>query len=263
MNLLKSTSLVSAMLLLALLPGKAQVTLEQVYNYSLTSTKINQTDYKYFLMDVAKSECRIYNPDHTLYKTISIKLTSNYYLYDIKFVTENLFNNDSKTELWYSAYEWVSTGTDTGYYRYLSGIIDENGNEIASVTGGAAAYIISAGDKLYKLAVYAYDNSSWPGSVKTYLYNIPGQSTASFHVSAILSDPYPNPASGYINLPVSGDSGESTLQVFSIRGQLITEKKISGGSAYRLDTGPLAPGIYSYRFIRQGISSGTNQFIVR
>jgi hypothetical protein len=245
------------------LPAEAQISLEQVYNNSLTSTKINQTEYKYYLMDVTKSECRIYNMDHSLWKTISVKLPLNYYLYDIKFVTQNLFNSDNAVEFWYSAYEWVSTGTATGYYRYISKIIDENGTEVASVTGGAVAYIIQTGDKIYKLAVYAYDNSISPGTVKTYIYSIPGQSTAAFHVVAITADPYPNPASGYINLPVSGNFTEGTLQVFSINGQLITEKKLSGVSSYRLMTSGWTPGIYTYRMTKNGITSQPNPFVVK
>ena len=259
----KTGTLLVVILQLSVYSGEAQVTLEHMYDNSLTSTKINTADYKYFLMDVTKSECRIYDLDHILWKTIRIKLPSNYYLYDMKFVTQNLFNSDDLIELWYSAYEWVSTGTDTGYYRYISKIMDENGTDLVSVTGGAAAFIIPTGEKIYKLAIYAYDNSVWPGSVKTYIYSIPGQSTASFHVSAMLDDPYPNPASGYINLPVDGDYHKGTLQVFSVKGQMITEKKITGGSAFRLETTGMAPGIYYYRFFRQGIPSKSNQFIVK
>jgi hypothetical protein len=73
-------------------------------------------------MDVGNSECRIYDLNHTLWKTISIPLPSNYYLYDVKFVTQNLFNSDTFIEVWYSAYEFLNN-VETG--NYISGIVNE------------------------------------------------------------------------------------------------------------------------------------------
>ncbi len=134
------------------LSAQAQLTLEHVYDHSLTSTKINATEYRYYLMDVANSQCRIYGTDHSLLKTITISLPADYYLQDIKFVTGNLFNNDASLELWYSAYNWVPVG-DSGYYRYVSKVISEQGAVLADIPNGAVAYVIPAGDEVYKLVI--------------------------------------------------------------------------------------------------------------
>jgi hypothetical protein len=256
---------VSLMLLFTswVLLSKAQLTQDKVYNYSLASTKINPTDYKYFLMDVANSQCRIYNLDHTLWKTIPISLPANYYLFDIKFVTQYLFNPDASVELWYSASEWVSTGTSTGYYRYISKVVNESGTVLAAVTGGVYAYIIPAGTDLYKLAVYAYDNSVTPIKVETYLFSLPDSSTAAEYVSYLPEDPYPNPASDYINLPVDNARGSGLLEVFSVSGQKMAEANVHGGPIYRLNTRGWSPGLYSYRMIKQGISPEVKKFVVR
>jgi hypothetical protein len=240
---------------------QAQLTLEKAYDYSLTSTRINQTDYKYFLMDVPKSECRVYNTDHTLWKTIPISLPSGYYLYDIKFVSQTLFNSDALVELWYSGYEWVSTGTSTGYYRYVSRIINENGTALASVTGGAYAYVISAGTDIYKLIIYAYDNSVSPSTIKTYLYSLPNPSMAILFLSSAPEDPWPNPASGSINLPLNGENG--TIQVFSVSGQKMMESEVRGNPVFQLNTGGWSPGIYTYRLIRNGQPMFSKQFVIR
>jgi Secretion system C-terminal sorting domain len=249
--------------LILALSAKAQLTLDKTYDYSLTSIKINQTDYKYFLMDVAKSECRIYNLDHSLWKNISITLTANYYLYDIKFVSRYLFNSDELVELWYSAYEYVSTGTSTGYYIYISKVINENGTVLASVTGGAYAYVIPAGTDVYKFLVYAYDNSVTPYIIKTYLYSLPNSSSAVDYLSELKGDPFPNPASDFINLPLGSESSSGILQVFGLTGQKIFEQNIRGESAFHLNTRNWSSGIYTYRLLKNGKPSEAKEFIVR
>jgi hypothetical protein len=254
--------LLSVTFLLATLFCHAQLIQDKVYNYSLSSTKINQTEYKYFLMDVVASQCRIYNPDHTLWKTISISLPANYYLFDVKFVTQYLFNSDASVELWYSSYEWVSTGTSTGYYRYMSKVISESGTVLATITGGAYAYVIQAGTDAYKLAVYAYDNSGTISTVQTYIFSLPNSSAAAEFVSAHLEDPYPNPASEFINLPVNGGKN-GLLQVFTQSGQKISESNVQSGPVFRLNTGSWSPGVYSYRIVSHGIPSEAKQFIIR
>jgi hypothetical protein len=212
-------------------------------------------------MDVVRSECRIYNLDHTLFKTISIPLPADYYLNDIKFVTQNLFNSDNNIELWYSAYNWVPVGNE-GYYRYISRVIDETGKELASIPNGVYAYIIRSGEEQYKMSVYAYDNSFWPGSVKTHIFSIPGTQTAVHHAVARLSDPYPNPSIGEVNLPLPAGDNWVNLQIFSISGQLIMDTKLTGQSVFRLDTFGWTPGTYTYRFAGSNVVSENKKFIV-
>lgn len=234
---------------------------EKVYDYSLTSTKISGSEYKYYLMDVGNSQCRIYNPDHSLWKTVNIALPADYYLYDIKFVTRDLFNNDDLVELWYSAYSWVASGTD-GYYRYISKVINENGTVIASIDNGLYAHIIRTGEDSYRFAVYAHDNSFWPGSVKTYIFPIAGTSSASWHAVAKLSDPYPNPADGQVHLPLFSENNDTKVQVFSPSGHLILEESAVGQSALRVNTRGWAPGIYTYRVVTSDGLSGSHKFTV-
>lgn len=61
-----------------------QMTPEKVYDYSLTSTRISGSEYKYYLMDVGNSQCRIYNriircgkPSTLLFRQIITCMTSN------------------------------------------------------------------------------------------------------------------------------------------------------------------------------------------
>ncbi len=259
---MKNRWILTMVLALAFTQLNAQFVLEKTYDHSLTVTRINETDYKYFLMDVAKSECRIYHLDHTLWKTIPISLPKDYYLYDIKFVTENLFDVDRSIELWYSAYKWVGTATD-GYYQYSSKVINESGKTLANIDGGVYAYIIKTGENIYKMAIYAYDNSFYPGSIKTYIYSLPGSGTAAVQSKSALLDPYPNPAESVINLPMLPGSEQGTLQVFSVSGQLKTEQPLGNEALFRLNTQGWQPGIYSYRIITPNGTSEAKKFMVK
>ncbi len=211
----------------------AQVTLEKSYDHSLSVTRINETDYKYYLMDVGLSQCRVYNLDHTLEKTISIVLPPNYYLFDIKFVTQNLFNTDNSLELWYSAYEY--TTLETG--RYTSGIVTENGTVLASPSREGFTHTSIKPERMFSnWLVYAYDYSVTPGTVKTHIYSLPTSPTAAAHVTSALADPYPNPSSGTITLPLLSEMGDALLRVTSVTGQTMLEKMISREPLYRLNT---------------------------
>ncbi|HPT32081.1 MAG TPA: T9SS type A sorting domain-containing protein [Prolixibacteraceae bacterium] len=260
---MRNITLMAVLGMLMAMTVNGQLNLEKVVDYSLTSTKINQTEYKFYLMDVVAGQCRIYNTDHSLWKTIPISLPSGYYLYDVKFVSQNLFNTDGLIEFWYSAYEWVSTGTSSGYYRYISKVINENGSVLATITGGAYAYVIQTGTDQFKLVVYAYDNSVTPYTVKTYLYGLPNPSTALNFLSFLPEDPYPNPADGFINLPLDGAKAGALLQVFSTSGQFMAEYKTNGEPYYRLNTGSWAPGIYAYRLVTNGRQTQAKQFVIQ
>jgi len=228
--------------LVAFFSASGQLNLEKVYDYSLTSTKINQTDYKYYLMDVPGSQCRIYNTDHSLWKTIPVSLPVNYYLSDIKFVSQNLFNNDPLVELWYSAYEWVSSGTSNGYYRYISKVISETGTVLASITGGAYAYIEEAGPETYKLVVYAFDNSVTPYKVKTYLFALPNPSSAVNFLSSLPGEPFPNPAGEILH--VESDEIIKRIIIFGLTGDQILDKTDCGDYIAPVNVGSLKPGLF-------------------
>ncbi|MDD2256332.1 MAG: T9SS type A sorting domain-containing protein [Bacteroidales bacterium] len=250
------------LLLFASKPLQAQFALEQTYSHSLTVTRINDNEYKYFLMDVAKSECRLYNLDHSLWKTIPISLPVDYYLYDIKFVTQTLFNSDSNIELWYSAYKWIATTTD-GYYQHLSKIISETGTTLATITGGTYAYIQQAGTDVYKLNIYAYDNSFYPGSVKTYVYALPGSATILAQTYLGTLDPYPNPAVSGINIPLPEKIESGKLLVYTASGQLKCEQDIQQQEQIHLHTSEWTPGVYTYRIVGSAKTIEPKKFIVK
>jgi hypothetical protein len=114
-----------AVLLLIYTAGNAQVSLEKKYDYSTSVVEFETLGFKYFLMDVPNGQCRIYNPDHSLFKTINCNVPAGFYLYDIKFLSEKLFDSDAGIELLCTFYKYNET---LQYYEYDSKIINEDGS---------------------------------------------------------------------------------------------------------------------------------------
>jgi len=103
------------MILIASLGLKGQITLEQSYAVSGTLTQLENDGYKYFFMDVVNSQCRLYNLDHSLWKTIDLSVPEGYWLYEIAYVSQKLFDTDDLIELSYICYYYNET---VQYYTY-------------------------------------------------------------------------------------------------------------------------------------------------
>lgn len=148
----------------------SQIVLESTYPHSGTYTKLANSGYKFFVMDVGANQCRIYN-NHTLWKTINLSVPSNHYLYDIKFVTENLFTTDNSLCLVYIYYNYNSAGQ---YYTYTAKVIKENGTELLTIPGCQYFYVQTIPDGGAKMVAYSYNYSVSPVTIQTHVSDLPG-----------------------------------------------------------------------------------------
>lgn len=230
----------------------AQISLEHTYNYSATIVKLESMGYKYYLMDVPKAQCRIYNIDHSLLKTINCPVPQDYFLADIKLVSENLFNSDASVELACTYYKYVPTQT-TYYYMYGTRIINEAGSILLNIDGARYIYINKAGDNLYKLFTYCYDYSVFPEKVWTNIYSVPGVPVVAQAFSAGREDlwakAFPNPAAEFVKityqLPEKIDKG--TLRLFDSSGRQVNQFIVDHHSDHLdLDINELSQGVYHY-----------------
>lgn len=254
-----------------LLSASAQLTLDKSYNHSCTSTMLNETDYKLFLMDDKLNQCRIYNTDHTLYKTISLSVPSKMYLYDVRYVTENLFNNDSKIELLYVYYQYVSTSNTEGYYKYYTRVINEDGQELVKHDNAIYSSIYKVDDDQYRLYIYTYDYSSFPYDTKTFIYKFSGypyllKSEEINAKSASLDNAYPNPAEAYTNIPYQLPHGmyDGQLKLFNIQGQQVASFPVDKNfNSIKLNTTSLQGGKYIYHIEAEGVRSESKSLIIK
>lgn len=232
--------------------SKAQISLEYTFSgVSAAYINLPVAGYKYYVMDIANSQCRLYNNDHSLWKTINLSIPANYYLYDIQYVTENLFNTDNSLELLYVSYTYNSA---LSYYTYDTRIVNENGTLLLSVPGAGYSYIYPAlnGSKLF---VWVYDYSVSPSTVNTQVYTIPGKVSTSVpedpeSQSTSLMQSYPNPARGEVTIPYSlpANVKQAELKLYSVSGAVVKSFIIDHNfDSIQLQTGDLPAGMYMYR----------------
>lgn len=229
-----------------------QITLQKTYNYSTAVVKLETQGYKYYLMDVPASQCRIYNMDHSLFKTINCSVPNGYFLADIKFVSENLFNADSQIELAYVYYKYVSTSTSY-YYIYGAKVITENGTVLQPIDGAQYLYVNKTGDSEYKLFAYCFDYSVSPEKVWTNIYGLTGSLVSVLNISGNQPDnflnAYPNPATDIIRVEYAlpDDIKSARLNILDSNGKTVKNFLVDGHSDHlALNVNDLSSGIYHY-----------------
>ena len=255
--------------LVAVVSGlKSQIIPEHTYvGVSAAYVNLPVAGYKYYVMDVPNSQCKLFNNDHSLWKTVNLSIPANYYLCDIQFVSENLFNTDNSIEMLYVSCKYNSS---LAYYTYDTRIASESGTLLLSVPGGGYSYIYPAqtGSKLH---VWEYDFSVFPEKVNTLVFSIPGQVATSINdFPAVnqfsLRNAFPNPTSNTVtipyNLPLNVNQAE--LKVYNVSGNLVKSFVVDHTfDNIVMQTNDLADGMYFYRIEAGEFKSQTYKLSVR
>lgn len=242
----------------------AQVTLDKRYEYSTSVVKLETLGYKYYLMDVPGSQCRIYNLDHSLFKTINCSVPANFYLADIKYVSENLFDNDAGIELAYIYYKYNTT---QAYYEYDSKVINEDGTALVTIDGAQYIYVNKTEENTYKLFAYCFNYSVFPEKVWTNIYNLPGTPVVAILENDALEtwiNAYPNPASQMVkvaySLPDNVTSGN--LLLFDNSGRAVNQFIVDNHTDHlELNISEYKSGVYHY-FIEYGNTKTASKKLV-
>lgn len=246
----------------------AQPSLETVYSVSTNICTLEKAGDKYYAMDIANKQCRIYNLDHSLFRTIDLVVPEGYYLFDIQQVTQHIFNQDDLIEFAY-IYSMFNQTETSWYYNYETRVINENGTEILKIPGAGHTQVSLTQDGSRKFLVYIYDFYIIPATTQTQVYSLPGTplKSGTVHGSAFrLRNPYPNPASGMINIPVKLPQGvnKGYLQIYNLSGQLIDLREIKRSDEYILiPGGALLPGSYVYNISGQGQKSESKKITIQ
>lgn len=257
-------AILSFILLLTAWAGHAQITFENNYPGSTTLTRLSLSGDKYFMMDWTNNKCKIYNIDHTLWKTIDLPVPSDWYLYDIRYVSETLFNLDSKVELVYTYYNYNTTQQ---YYTYATKVINEDGSVLLTVQGGGYSEVATTSGGNLKFLVYVYDYSVSPYTVNTQVYSIPGQlvSAESTPDPQVRQEPFPNPTRSVVNIPDPTREGAptATITLSDMTGKAVrTRQADPSGSLLRIDASGLPRGLYHYQVQSKGQILTTGKIIL-
>ena len=260
------TYTITTLILLTGLALFGQPVLETTYTVSANICQMETAGEVYYTMDVVNKQCRIYKMDHSLYKTISLPTPEGYYLENVQYVSENLFNDDNLVELVYSYSKYVPT-TESYYFTFETKLINEVGNVLLTIPGAGFTNIIetTTGDK--KFLVYIYNYSVIPYITHTQVYSLPESALKSetfSQTSFEISDAFPNPAGSVLNIPVQLPSGASSgiLHFYDMRGNIVRSYPISeSAQTLVLPTGNLIPGADMYK-VESGILSSPSKKII-
>jgi hypothetical protein len=241
--------------------SSAQPVLEHTYPVSATICNLEESGDKYFAMDVANRYCRIYNMDHSPYRSISLTVPEGYYLYDIQHVSEHMFNQDDLIEFVYIYSKYNPTETSY-YYSYEARVINENGEELLKIPGAGYTEMLEAEYGSRKFLVYVYDFYQVPATTQTMVYSLPDEPMKSGPIQQQhrLGNPWPNPSRGTLNIPVKIPPGESPgeLILYNIHGQEVLRQPVDEEQEFIiLPGGLLIPGTYVVKLkSEQGETSG-------
>jgi hypothetical protein len=234
----------------------AQPVLEKIYTESANICQLESIGEVYYSMDVINKQCHIYKMDHSLYKSIPIPTLEGYYLSDVQFVSEKLFNSDNLIELVYSYTKYVPTETSY-YYTYETKLINENGTILLTVPGAGHTNVIEVPGHGKKFLVYEYNFSVIPYRTYTHVFSLPESTTksAEYMISTVnLGDAFPNPANEQVNIPVQLPEGiqSGMLELIDLRGQSILSHPVTETTDNLiLPTGCFIPGTYLY-YVQSG-----------
>ncbi|MFA6128720.1 MAG: T9SS type A sorting domain-containing protein [Bacteroidales bacterium] len=245
----------------------AQAVFEHSFAYSGTITKLEKEGPKFYLMDVTAAECRIYNMDYSLFKTIKLKVPTDRYLYDIQFVTQHLFNGDDQVELLYVFYQYVQT-TTSYYYIYTTRIADENGTVLLDLPGGSWSDIKNIEGSGSRLMTWITDYSVYPYPVETRIYRLPGQlAGAETEPLPDLSDSkvFPNPTSGPVGIHPAGFLANDKAEwvILDSAGKFVARVPVNDpGKTIDLKSLGLVNGIYMVRLESKNYQTKFQQIVL-
>jgi len=247
--------------------SSAQITLENTYTgVSAAYIHLPVAGYKYYVMDVANRQCRIYNNDHSLWKTVNLSIPAGYYLCDIQYVTENLFNTDDLVEMLYVACNYNTT---LKYFTYDTRIVNEYGTILMSMPYAGYSYIYPA-ETGSKLLMWIYDFSVFPEKVNTMVFSIPGKfnsivTESTEDLKSSLRSAYPNPTNDEVTIPYSLPSNvnRAELKLYTMNGVLLKSYTVDHTfKSLLMKTTDLPAGVYAYRIESDRYKSASFKLIV-
>ncbi len=248
--------------------GHTQLVHENTFSNSGNITEISEGVYKIYTMDDYNNVCNIYNADYSLWKSINLPIPEGEILVDIQFVSQYLFNLDSKVELMYVYRKTVAaTPTTAAYYVYTTRIIDDSGSILIEIPNGYTAKAYNYGAKGSKFVIWTYDYSSFVAS--TIFYSVPGKVLDEIkdinNKFSELNYSYPNPAKNEINLKYSlpNNMEEAELVIVNATGKTIIKYRINNMSEFiKIDVSSFEYGIYYYYWESNSQKIGNNKFVI-
>lgn len=249
--------------------GRAQITLENSYPsnhqyFNMYVVNLGVSGYKYYSVDPNNKILRIYNLNHSLWKSINILVPTGYN-FGIYNISETLFNTDNSVEVAYCTHT-ISMNPFT--INYEGRVMSETGSLIKVIPNCASMQVYNTGSNGFKL--FATIDSVGKTSVKNVeVYSLVGSLPSALTVNEISQDEitsslYPNPSSERVRIDYELPSGTSTGEVIlcDLNGAELKRYQVDRSfSSLDLNNQDLPSGTYFYK-INAGSSSSTMKMVV-
>jgi hypothetical protein len=237
----------------------SQITLDHTYTGWASMSNLAISGYKYHVLDTETKTLKLYNINHSLWKTVNLSVPAGYTLLTSVYnVSENLFSLDGKVGFTYSYYQ------TTPSVQYETRVINENGTILLTIAGATYAYAYEV-DGEAKLLAYITNYTS--STTTTKVFDLPGDLTT--NVVSLTSEsrlPFPNPAIDGITIPYPAnemtEGGE--IRVFNSGGQLMKSFQVDQTFNHIIiRPGMLSSGVYHYKILNSTGELDAGSFVVR
>ncbi len=238
----------------------AQITLEHTYSGNSNNSQIGFVNLsisgdKYVINDASLNQIKLYNTNHSLWKTITIPSLPNTIGYYYQNISENLFNTDNQVECLI-----VYQGSSIPGYQVA--VINENGTIIFSKQGAAFGGINKTTNNNFKLILNDMVNND------KLVYSLPGTSSnlglQNGDDIGQIGVSFPNPTNQLITLPynLNGLNSTAVLTIYNIQGNIIESFNVDNSfDSILLDLSNYSSGTYRYNITVNGVESSSNSFI--
>ncbi|MBD2768397.1 T9SS type A sorting domain-containing protein [Hymenobacter sp. BT664] len=258
-----------ALLVVGTASAQAQVTLEKRYAGYLETIKLSDGSVKYYVPSSSSPQLRIYNQDHSIFRTITVPAVAGVTLRYIQGVTDKLFNQDGALE--YVAF-YNDVDPTTFVEKDVMRVWNESGGLLAAGDTAEFAQFYNTPTGTKMLISGATRTSSifggGPYIEVTRVYALGGTYTplrTQVGATEALAQPYPNPTNELIQLPYAIAQGQvGTLRVLDAAGRVVVHYQVDNHTNHLLlRTDRLPAGVYTYTIeTTSGVSAG-RRFVVQ
>ena len=201
---------------------------------NVSRTKLENSGEKYYVTDLTNKQVKIYNSDHSFWKTINLPTTTGATLNAVYHLSETKISTDNLIEVIYTYYV-----NNSGNLEWESRVINENGTTLLTVVGASSLFFSELQGLPNKLIAYIYGTTP---SSKVYGLPTVGPSGIKKVIQENQVKIFPNPTSDILYITSDFDIVIDNIKIYNVEGKCVFE--LSQYSNQPINVSKLNKGIY-------------------
>ena len=261
---MKKSIISTIVILFITISVKSQITFENKYPiqpFKLKLCNLTNGGYKYYWLDQTTNQIKMYNANHTIFKTINVTPPTTPFVYNgLLFISDNLFNSDNLVEFVINYYKSPST--------YQSILFNENNINLFTSNSPAGELLNISGNYKWKLPSTTTDSTfiyGLPGSLPCEACGGPTSIVKNNTTTNTIPNAYPNPTSTQITIPytLTNSDTKGKINIYDINGKIVKEYNVDNTfDNLILDTQEFSAGTYYYNLTTNSGVSDAKKIIV-